>query len=145
MARKSRKIWVAGLTVDTSIGKDAIEKIVNDRYRLWLGKDTVKFEIDISPNDIYTLTFHRKHGIENNYVIKAESLFSLDKEIFLGEGWGINPAGFNLEEIVRGKQLLYYDDINSIFAKYKKLSHTRPKSMEIIEDKIDHFVLALIY
>ena len=82
-----QKIFIAGETFDVTKHLAVAELLIQDRLDCWLGKNTVKVQLNKPTADEIEVTIFRKYG--NFYKVPTgraffQSIFTYDRQILLG-------------------------------------------------------------
>ena len=139
-------IFIAGEKFDATKHLGVAELMIQDRLDCWLGKNTVKVQLDKPATDVVEVTIFRKYGtfykIETGHSF-FQSIFIYDQQILLGEGY---QYGTVVDLTVYEGQFIHYDCIDDFFNRYKKKTG-QAKASRIKElnfsDTIDHMKLTI--
>ena len=141
-----QKIFIAGETFDVTKHLAVAELLIQDRLDCWLGKNTVKVQLNKPTADEIEVTIFRKYG--NFYKVQTgraffQSIFTYDRQILLGEGY---QYGTVVDLTVYEGQLIHYDGVEGFFKEYKKLAR-EAKASRINElqfaDTLDYMKLTI--
>lgn len=156
MKIKEKKLCILGFTYSSLLDTGVIVKDVNEKLNMWLGKDTIKFDLHKASANEFLYTFTRNHG--RNYteidVInkKDDMVLSMDQQIVEGRGFCDNRINgedfvFNLEAI--NVRIIVYDEIKAIAKGYKEFCRARgctvPKKYEYLTEDVDRFTVKVRY
>ena len=139
-------IFIAREKFDVTKHLGVAELMIQDRLDCWLGKDTVKVQLDKPATDVVEVTIFRKYG--SFYKPPTghsffQSIFTYDQQILLGDGY---QYGTVVDLTKYEGQFIRYDCIDDFFNRYKKKAR-QAKASRIKElqyaDTLDYMKLAI--
>ena len=139
-------IFIAGEKFDVTKHLGVAELMIQDRLDCWLGKNTVKVQLDKPATDVVEVTIFRKYG--SFYKPPTghsffQSIFTYDQQILLGDGY---QYGTVVDLTKYEGQFIRYDCIDDFFNRYKKKAR-QAKASKINElqfsDALDHMKLTI--
>jgi hypothetical protein len=139
-------IFIAGEKFDVTKHLGVAELMIQDRLDCWLGKNTVRVQLDKLATDVVEVTIFRKYG--SFYKPPTghsffQSIFTYDQQILLGEGY---QYGTVVDLTKYEGQFIRYDCIDDFFNRYKKKARqakaSRIKELQF-SDALDHMKLTI--
>ena len=139
-------IFIAGEKFDITKHLGVAELMIQDRLDCWLGKNTVKVQLDKPATDVVEVTIFRKYGefykppTGHSFF---QSIFTYDQQILLGKGY---RYGTVVDLTVYEGQFIHYDGVEGFFKEYKKLAReakaSRIKELQFA-DTLDYMKLTI--
>ena len=139
-------IFIAGEKFDVTKHLGVAELMIQDRLDCWLGKNTVKVQLDKPATDVVEVTIFRKYGefykppTGHSFF---QSIFTYDQQILLGKGY---RYGTIVDLTVYEGQFIHYDGVEGFFKEYKKLAReakaSRIKELQFA-DTLDYMKLTI--
>ena len=139
-------IFIAGEKFDVTKYLGAAELMIQDRLDCWLGKNTVKVQLDKPATDVVEVTIFRKYG--SFYKPPTghsffQSIFTYDQQILLGEGY---QYGTVVDLTVYEGRYIHYDCQDDFFNRYRKKARqakaSRIKELDF-SDTLDYMKLTI--
>ena len=139
-------IFIAGEKFDVTKHLGVAELMIQDRLDCWLGKNTVKVQLDKPATDVVEATIFRKYGTfykpETGHSF-FRSIFTYDQQILLGEGY---QYGTVVDLTVYEGRYIHYDCQDDFFNRYRKKAR-QAKAIRIKEldfsDTLDYMKLTI--
>lgn len=146
-----QKINIAGAVFDVTKYLKCTEQFIQDRYDSWLGKDTVKVNLEKPTDNVVEVKIYRTYGSYykpqdmRTMEPKYRFIFSYDRQFLLGTDY---QTGTYADLSLHRGQYIIFDDLETFFREYRKqareLKATRPKELEF-EDHLDYMKLTLTF
>jgi hypothetical protein len=139
-------IFIAGEKFDVTKHLGVAELMIQDRLDCWLGKNTVKVQLDKPATDVVEVTIFRKYGTfhkpETGHSF-FRSIFTYDQQILLGKGYRYGSVA---DLTVYEGRFIHYDGVEGFFKEYKKLAReakaSRIKELQFA-DTLDYMKLTI--
>lgn len=139
-------IFIAGEKFDVTKHLGVAELMIQDRLDCWLGKNTVKVQLDKPATDVVEVTIFRKYGSFYKPEIGHSffrSIFTYDQQILLGEGY---QYGTTVNLTKYESQFIHYDCQDDFFNRYRKKARqakaSRIKELDF-SDILDYMKLTI--
>lgn len=139
-------IFIVGEKFDVTKHLGVAELMIQDRLDCWLGKNTVKVQLDKPATDVVEVTIFRKYGSFYKPEIGHSffrSIFTYDQQILLGEGY---QYGTTVNLTKYESQFIHYDCQDDFFNRYRKKARqakaSRIKELDF-SDILDYMKLTI--